>query len=129
MHDFKTENRIELKFKHAQALHGDVIIEKVASLPSNFLKMEKSKDGALAYGEVTGHSHKLFRMHEDGAASGSLAFDLRTDKNGIKFLKVEAPTELRHQEHNPRIIPPGDYVIKIQREYDPFTKLARQVAD
>lgn len=108
------------KFKVGDyALHGDVILERVDSLPKDFKKMEKSKDGALAYGELTGHLHQL-----QGAN-----FDLRTNKDGIKFLHVLEPTPVKHQEHSPIMIPPGDYKIGIQQEYDPFTKRARQVVD
>lgn len=128
MHAFKTENKQFLEFKNKQALHGDVIIEKISALPAHFDGMEKSKDGCLAYGEVTGHSHRLFKM-SDPDRPNSVSFDLRIDKDGIKFLKVIEPVELRHQEHDPRVIPCDNYMIKIQREYDPFTKLARSVAD
>ena len=127
MHDFKTENSVEIKFKNAQALHGDVIIEKI-NAPKEFSKMSKVKDDCLAHGEATGHSHKLFQ-HATGELMPAVSWDLRIDESGIKFLKVLEPVELRHQEHDPRIIPPGDYKIGIQREYDPFTKLARSVAD
>lgn len=102
------------------ALHGDVIIERITALPKNFKKMEKSKDGALAYGELTGHFHGL---------QGD-AFDLRTDpETKVKFLHVFEPTPVKHQEHSPIVIPPGDYKIGIQVEYDPFAKRARQVVD
>jgi hypothetical protein len=126
MHEFKTDNKKELVFKNSQALHGDVIIEKISDLPIEFKNMSKEKNDTLAYGEVTGHSHKLFMM-TDMPQGG--CFDLRVGNDGVRFLKVIESVELRHQEHDPRIIPPGDYVIKIQREYDPFTKLARSVAD
>lgn len=127
MHDFKTENKIELSFKNKQALHGDVIIEKIDELPCDFESLELEPKGVLAYGEVTGHSHKLFRMTDSPIAGA--AFDLRVTKDGVRLLKVVEPIEVRHQEHDPRVIPPGVYKIRIQREYDPFTKLARQVAD
>ena len=101
------------------ALHGDVILERISELPKEFKNFEKSKDGALAYGELTGHLHQL----------QGKAFDLRTDPNGIKFLHVLEPTPAKHQEHSPIVIPPGEYKIGIQREYDPFAKRARQVVD
>jgi hypothetical protein len=128
MHAFRTANPIELKFKQRQALHGDVIIEKIDDLPEGFESLPKSEDGCLAYGEVTGHSHKLFRMTDPDLPT-SVGFDLRHGPDGIKFLVVKEPVEVRHQEHDPRIIPPGIYRTGIQREYDPFTKRARAVAD
>jgi hypothetical protein len=105
------------------ALHGDVIIERVESLPENFNDLKKEPNHALAYGEVTGHVHKL--IGEPG-----IDFDVRVDEQKKeRHLRVIRPTALKHQEHSPIILPPGEYRIGIQREYDPFTKLIRQVVD
>lgn len=109
-------------------LHGDVIIEKISALPDDFATFDKEPNDALAYGEHTGHLHKLFQMQDPDLMTGA-AFDLRIDKNGTKWLLVSEPVCLKHQEHSPRIFDKGLYKIGIQREYDPFTKLARQVAD
>lgn len=128
MKPFNEHDQAAWTFKQMQNLHGDVIIEKVKSLPKDFKKMKPEPQSALAYGEHTGHLHKLFRA-QDPDNMTSVSFDLRVDDTGIKWLKVEKETVLKHQEHSPRIIPAGLYKIGIQREYDPFTKLARQVAD
>lgn len=114
-------------FKDGQELHGDVIVEKIEDLPESFEFMKKEPMDALAYGEASGHIHKLFKMTD--LPSGSYAFDLREKDDGTKYLKVIEPVVLKHQEHLPRIIPPGNYKIGIQREYDPFLKIARQVVD
>jgi hypothetical protein len=127
MKPFNEHNEQAWDFKHSQELHGDVILEKVESLPKDFNKMKSEPKAALAYGEVTGHLHKLFRFGEEHGAAP--AFDLRIGDDGIKWLKVDEPTVVKHQEHSPRVIPPGIYKIGIQREYDPFTKLARKVVD
>lgn len=127
-HEFKKENPKEITFTNAQALHGDVIIERIDSMPDNFKTLAKQNDDCLAYGEFTGHKHKLFRM-QDTDIPDSVSFDLRSTPDGIKFLHVEKPVMLSHQEHDAIIIPPGDYKIGIQKEYDPFTNLARNVAD
>ncbi len=132
MHDFKKENEKPM-FKNGlnQALHGDVIIEKIKSLPKNFEEMKKDKEPVLAYGEVTGHSHRLFFRHDDNMPlSGGVT--LKTSEDGTKFLLVEKEIVLRHQEHDPRIIGPGIYKSTIQREYNPFANGAekiRRVAD
>jgi len=44
-------------------------------------------------------------------------------------LRVVNPVLLKHQEHSPIKLPPGDYKIGIQREYDPFEQIIREVAD
>ena len=127
MKPFNENNPMTLEENFTEMLHGDVIVRR-QKLPKNFSELKQEPNDALAYGEATGHLHKLFRAHPD-MISGGAAFDLRIGDGGLKFLKVLEPVCLKHQEHEPRIIPPGDYVIEIQREYDPFTKLARSVAD
>ena len=103
-------------------LHGDVIIEKVMSLPVDFNTDNKEPKNALAYGEATGHIHQL--QGEPG-----IDFDLRINIRGERHLRIIRPTMLKHQEHSPIKLPIGDYKIGIQREYDPFEKLTRSVVD
>lgn len=102
-------------------MHGDVIIKRVDSLPSDFDSLKKEPLDCLAYGEMTGHAHKLFGGE----------FDLRVDPQNPskRHLRVVSPVALRHQEHKEITIYPGDYEIGIQREYDPFEKRIREVAD
>lgn len=104
-----------------EALHGDVIVTK-DFLPEDFESMQKVDDACLAYGEMSGHYHGIF------GNPGS--FDLREcQKTRVKHLRVVETVALKHQEHSPIMIPPGDYRIGIQKEYDPFEKLSRKVAD
>jgi hypothetical protein len=63
----------------------------------------------LAYGEVTGHSHRI----EDPATAE--VFEL----NGQLYLKVSDPARLIHEEHKPITLPPGAYRVWMQREYTP----------
>ncbi len=70
----------------------------------------------LAGGERTGHSHSI-----DAACARLLAYRER------RFIRVEQPTCLTHQEHSPIPIPPGEYEVIRQVEYSPF--LVRRVAD
>lgn len=127
--NFKKENSELMDFSEVnQCLHGDVIIEKINNLPSDFNSMKDEPNNALAYGEVTGHSHMLFRLNEHGMEAGG-GFSLKQSNDGTKFLLVDQPIEVRHQEHDPRIIPPGKYKIGIQKEYDVWNKRLREVAD
>lgn len=102
-------------------MHGDVVIQRVKELPENFDQLTKEPNDCLAYGEHTGHAHKLF----DGE------FDLRIDPENpsVRHLRVVEPVALRHQEHKEVILRPGNYRVGIQREYDPFEKRIREVAD
>lgn len=104
-----------------EGLHGDVILTK-AEFGSEFESMTIIPDSCLAYGEATGHAHKIFGNPED--------FSVREcPKTKTRHLRVVNPVALKHQEHDKVILPPGDYRIGIQREYDPFEELTRQVAD
>lgn len=104
-----------------EGLHGDVILTR-SEFGADFESMPKIPDACLAYGEATGHAHKIFGNPGD--------FDLREcPKTKVRHLRVVAPVSLKHQEHDKVVITPGDYRIGIQKEYDPFEKLTRQVAD
>ena len=46
-------------------MHGDVVIERIEAVPAGFDKMTKEPLDCLAYGEVTGHAHKLFNGEFD----------------------------------------------------------------
>jgi hypothetical protein len=87
--------------------HGDVLIARIQTLPRN----AQSRTGTiLAWGEVTGHSH---RIQEAGAARLWGAGDL-------SFLEVTAPTAtLIHEEHRAITLPRGLYRFWMQREYSP----------
>lgn len=102
-------------------MHGDVVIHRVEDLPRDFDQLTKEPHDCLAYSELSGHAHKLF----DGE------FDLRVDKANpnMRHLHVVKPVALRHQEHKEVTLRPGNYRIGIQREYDPFEKRVREVAD
>lgn len=103
------------------ALHGDVIL-RLESLPAEFDSMPEVKDSCLAYGEASGHAHQIVgEPHQ---------FKLREcPKTKMRQLRVVEPVLLRHQEHEQIKLPPGDYRIDIQREYDPWEKLTRRVVD
>lgn len=63
----------------------------------------------LAEGEVTGHRHRI----SQGEAE-------LYERDGTLYLKVLSPTALlTHEEHHPISIPQGDWMVRIQREYEP----------
>lgn len=104
-----------------EGLHGDVIVTMTDEV-GGFNSMEFVKDHCLAYGEATGHAHKIFGDEGD--------FEVREcPKTKTRHLKVIRDVCLKHQEHDGIIIPPGFYKIGIQQEYDPFEKLSRRVID
>lgn len=96
---------------------GDTLYHR-EEIPKGAKKTEL-KGGVVQYGEATGHKHAL-----DG--DGYEYFE--TPKKE-RYLRVATPTMLRHEEHAPIEIPPGEYRIGIVREYDHFAEEARNVVD
>ena len=83
---------------------GDVMLEPVSSIPIDI----KKKDEILAYGEVTGHKHRLFGGQ----------FQVFKDQENTQFVQIQEETELVHEEHDTLQIPKGVYKVVMQREFD-----------
>ncbi|MEH2083428.1 MAG: hypothetical protein V7K89_26655 [Nostoc sp.] len=83
---------------------GDVIL-----LPVQQVEAQKIPHLTLAKGKVTGHKHRL----TEGKAELS-------EKDGTSYLRVFSESVLlAHEEHKAISIPQGDWMVKIQREYQP----------
>lgn len=84
----------------------------------------------LAYGEVTGHAHAI---HSPAATLWKKRVaDQVTDATtralvADRVLRLTAEVVLRHEEHDPIVLPAGDYIVRQQREYAP--QELRNVAD
>lgn len=84
---------------------GDVILIPA----SETVNGDKLAHLTLAEGEVTGHRHRI--------SQGNAQL---YERNGTLYLKVLSPTALlTHEEHQPIAIPKGDWIVRIQREYEP----------
>ena len=88
---------------------GDVLIVEVEEIPTKGMApipLDKG-DNILAYGEVTGHAHRLkgktshFQRHTSGA----------------RYLTVPKEAPLTHEEHDTIKLPKGNYRIIQQVEY------------
>jgi hypothetical protein len=103
-----------------QFRQGDVLLRAVEAIPPRAKPVPPDGDRVvLAYGEVTGHAHAF------AAARVSL---LREGRTGRSFLTVvEGGARLRHEEHDPILVPAGSYEFIRQREYTPT--LVQVVAD
>ncbi len=87
--------------------HGDVLIAPIESIPEHALKQP---DLILARGEVTGHAH---RVETRGLA------ELFEHENTL-FLRVQGSTaHVVHEEQHSIELPPRNYRVWRQREYDP----------
>ena len=117
------------------ARQGDVILFKPLSSaePGDVIESGEKNRVVLAHGEVTGHAH-AFYFHE--AQQPVHAYELfecdapRCCHTGFpgQFLRLNERSFLRHEEHHPFSLPPGDYISVIQHEGDEQEEL-RRVAD
>lgn len=104
-----------------QYRQGDVFIVATSSVPKDALPIDRENGRiVLAHGEVTGHAHVI-----DSEDALFLAVDL--DEMADRFLRVESEVQVVHDEHDIVTLPPGDYVVRRQREYAP--EAIRNVAD
>lgn len=85
--------------------HGDVQLIKIESIPQDAVSLGDRKE--LAYGEVTGHAHRI----DIG--------ELFQSKDGALYLKVDKLAKVSHEEHKTKKILPGVYRVGIKRQYDP----------
>jgi hypothetical protein len=95
---------------------GDVLIQRLDGAVKPGVAVPRDKGRVvLAYGELTGHAHaigsryaKLFRLLDAPIAD-------TTDAD--RLLRVTRTVSLDHEEHSSIRLPPGDYLIRHQREY------------
>lgn len=109
--------------KKFQARQGDVMIVEVDEIPASSRPKERiGGDVILAYGEFTGHAHRI----KDQKVRW---FD--SDAEGVSYLDTtgnDSVATLTHEEHSTVAIPPGKkYIARRQREWDEFAE--RLVAD
>lgn len=104
------------KMKNQIFRQGDVMIRRIGKLPSN--KLTKRESGILAYGEVTGHAHRIDDLAVAEVMEVGDGMYLRVGTEGVRII---------HDEHAPISLPAGNYEVTIQREYSPAA--IRNVAD
>jgi hypothetical protein len=97
---------------------GDVLFKRIPRLPKG--ERKERANGVVAYGEVTGHSHALAVEDQDVAEVLEIEKGLYVHirKSGISIEDKKGATFV-HQEHAPVTLPPGNYQVRIQREYTP----------
>lgn len=98
---------------------GDVLLVAVDAIPRPTQWFSRANGRVvLAYGEATGNAHAI----ADRAAE---LLGWRDER----YLRVTAPegAALTHPEHDPIVVPPGEYRVVRQREY--MREAPRVVAD
>lgn len=80
-----------------QIRQGDVLITKVDSIPADATPVPlDNHEVVLAYGEVTGHKHRIARFMDTGSLPARLF-----DTEDMRFLDVKDECSLVHEEHAP----------------------------
>ena len=116
------------------AAQGELTIRYIGPVPKRQVSAGYTKllpeQGVFIVGHSeTGHHHVLSR------ADGVDIMVLDKPPEGMKILRaiLENPTSLdhlrEHDTHESIMLQPGEYEIRIAREYDPYAELARQSQD
>ena len=82
---------------------GDVMLFKVAALPKGAKEVETKGDVILAFGEVTGHAHRIKR--EQTEKPSARLFDLGAER----YLQIAERVALTHEEHGAIFLEAGVY--------------------
>jgi hypothetical protein len=95
------------------ARQGDVLIIGIAGkLPLGAREVQREGGSViLMHGEATGHAHRIRSPNVTLFEAGD-----------ERLLRVDAPSDLVHEEHAPIHLEPGLYKIVRQREYQPRSK-------
>lgn len=107
-----------------QIRQGDVYVRPVKARTRNGKAVLDQGRVILAYGEVTGHAHEVVGVETEIETPPAQLFE---EPDGRRFLFVDRPCTLTHQEHGPIALAPGCYEVIRQREYAPDA--IRNVAD
>jgi hypothetical protein len=125
---------MKLKLKGHQ---GDVCIYTIDQLPEGErIQTKQTKEQVLAYGELSGHCHKLHSDNvemftsNDPKNTGLIFFELKEEAK-ITHGRIEGftGTEPDHDYHHPITLAPGMYVTGVVKETDWLTKTIRRVVD
>ncbi len=105
-----------------QARQGDIFFRSVLNIPEN-KNLKKKTDAIFAYGEVTGHAHKLTTDISD--------CESYVDENGDIYIRSDKEMQVGHDEHSTITLPANEWIcVTRQKEYDPLAAdKQRRVAD
>lgn len=118
-----------MKTFNQTAAQGEVNLRKVDALPDGLAPVNL-ECGLLILGHSESGHHHGFRDQ-----TGVIVMERTKDvPAGMRILYaiLENPTALIQDApapHEPLMVPPGIYEVRISREYDPFAEQPRQVAD
>ena len=143
MSDEKEKKPIE----YTKYQQGDVVMYKLSdedfkeysnenksgdAYPINDYKGQSNTKAVLAFGEVTGHTHRveMSDMLKDAGVSLHMDYNRKAGVDVPNAFEIHNESvELQHEEHDTVTLPPGNYVVKIVREFNHITRRAQYVAD
>ena len=143
MSDEKEKKPVEY-IKYQQ---GDVVMYKLSDKDfEEYSNTNKAGDGypivnyagqtntkaVFAFGEVTGHTHRveMSEMLKDAGVALHMDYNRTAGVYVPSAFEVHNESvELQHEEHDTITLPPGNYVVKIVREFNHITRRAQYVAD
>ena len=102
--------------------HGDLSFHALKELPKNLKEIKHDGSFILAFGEATGHHHKITVKDKDD-------LKIYQDAEGRYIMDVKGEATLTHQEHDTITFASGVYIQEIETERDPFLDTIRQVKD
>ena len=133
--------------KYTKYQQGDVVMYRIED-DKEFDQYKNSKDNnnkqiytvhgqtqskaVFAFGEVTGHTHRveMSEMLKNAEITMHMGYNDKAGKDVPESFQVKgADVELQHEEHDTITLPPGNYVVKIVREFNHITRRAQYVAD
>ena len=140
----------ENEVKYIKYQQGDVIMNKLIKdddfktyrcdkssydQSTHHYKGSDDTKAIVAFGEVTGHTHRIEMSELTATAGVTLHFDNNRQAGvdvpkGFEIHTTEnTPLEFIHEEHDPVGVPEGKYCVKIVREFNHITRRAQYVAD
>ena len=129
------------KITFTKYLQGDVIMdklddekdfEKYSSKTATTYTGKTDTKAIFAFGEVTGHTHRveMSEMLKNAGVTLYMDYNNIAGKDIPKAFEVTgANVEVQHEEHDTILLPPGKYVVRIVREFNHITRRAQYVAD
>jgi hypothetical protein len=120
--------------KKTKGHQGDVIFASIETIPSGAVEVENSP---IALGERHGHCHALtgnVKKYSLGdrvffAVLGTHAVLQHTNIANMNKDTYKAENTLPVEDHQPIILPKGNYEFWIQNEYNPYRKLMEKTQD
>lgn len=109
---------------------GELIFLEIEKMPNwvkdKILTNKKQLGKVIREGEITGHKHEITNQGAvlvENSDNSFYNYDDEKQKDfklpaGTMFLTSKNTIKIEHPEHKTLTLPKGDFVVRIQREYD-----------